>query len=1499
MADGKAGGEIRIAVVGSRPEAGPGGRGTTDGVPAEQIHLVLGGIVSRLGPGMSLSGATGGARGPDRDGERSLTALGQGVEPFPADWTTGRGAGFARNTQMARYVAGGEYGGVVLAFARTDEAGRIRTPGTRHMVGEGRTLGLRVEVFAPIPAVVRVGDRPSVRHDQPGDTVYAGRARGSEPENILGNPFPLRNVRDEEERGRVVAAYALYAAARYAADPEFRAAVRALEGRNLACFCHGSGELEGAACHADVLRVLANPDRAGELPRAGMVADAVALLRETPPGDWHTLPELSAQGAADPRARRALEALGTALAARPLGEAREKLATLGDRVAAARSNHDAYLDDIARTMTRGRARERGTGNTPGEAIGDDGAGEASGSRTASQLRFADTPGAGMPGADAPATGARDTDTPDADAPGAAEESVLFGAVADKRNSWLHNMAGGMAFEAEGKHWDTSEAYYQAQKFRGVPGGEEYAERIRRAPAGMAAAQLGRAKDAPPIRADWQTGGRDEAMHLALRAKFAPGTGAAARLLATGDRELAEISQKDRVWGRSADGTGENKLGRMLMGLREELRARGREETGGPPGTAVPGASVPGGAAGGAPARGRSAETPFELGGATWPTAMAYAQAGRFAAGPPREAPEDTRRRRAVTEAIRAQPTPEGAHAISWDPRHAAIACPDGAWPAKALILEAETAQARAMGRPNRAASLERLLGEERDASPPPGADARGRAAGPVRGGDVPFSLDGQTYHTLAAYLQEQRFAGTRADEPAANTERRRILVATIRAQGTPEGAEAIGWDARNRDLSAPDWAWRLQERATAAEEAQRRAAGRDARPAPEATRIEGGARAVAAPAGPPPPERTLGLPGAEEDTKRTQLWRLDKALDAAGVGPPTPGARTPAGERARALEVAAGLVAVVAQQDWTLQGLAGKHIGYREGDETAARIAQLLANPRLLREATRAREAGREDPTAEVLQEVLAEARKTPRLLKAKGLAGAMRALGHRPPERDGEARGQGTPAGDEARTPREGPAVPRLATGEGRAAGDGEPGLALPGGGKAAPGTVLHAVVGIGTDPAAVARWAEESAGRARDGRPVLMVGGPGADAVLAALPGAVGAASTANAAPVASRALFLPDDRSMDAQARVLLSVGSRQEPHLADAGGRPLADSPERPLGGYRAPDDGPVRHIVLGIGRGIGDREIERMRAELCQQLVREAQAGNRVALSMGTPDAARALERAGFGRSWGVGTEVERLPREGGQGPGGSAPERVHAGVQVSLYGDRRGQELSALEWAAQDAGATLPGGARMAVRARGQDILESGAGAIVIPVNTVGVAGKGLAMQWAKEYPEQAEAYREACNRGDLRPGQVLVYEGKELPDSSRQLVVLAVTKNHFRQDSSESLVRSAAVATRTALEERGSPSVDLPLLGAGNGRVDPKESSRIMREVFTGYEGKVTLHVPAGPEVAEQRTAARGNGPTRADAPAGAATSAGATGKEVALAGTSGGPERGGGTRY
>lgn len=125
-------------------------------------------------------------------------------------------------------------------------------------------------------------------------------------------------------------------------------------------------------------------------------------------------------------------------------------------------------------------------------------------------------------------------------------------------------------ELDGLWWPTSEHYFQAQKFTDP----EYQEKIRRAPDPKTAANLGRSRDVP-IREDWEQV-KDDVMRAAVLKKFQTHPKLLNLLLGTGDSRLVENAPGDYYWGCGADGSGKNRLGQILVEVRQQLRKQGEK-----------------------------------------------------------------------------------------------------------------------------------------------------------------------------------------------------------------------------------------------------------------------------------------------------------------------------------------------------------------------------------------------------------------------------------------------------------------------------------------------------------------------------------------------------------------------------------------------------------------------------------------------------------------------------------------------------------------------------------------------------------------------------------------------------------------------------------------------------------------------------------------------------------------------------------------------------------
>eukprot|EP00731_Ephydatia_muelleri_P002175 Em0001g2175a len=124
-----------------------------------------------------------------------------------------------------------------------------------------------------------------------------------------------------------------------------------------------------------------------------------------------------------------------------------------------------------------------------------------------------------------------------------------------------------AISIDGKKWNTSEHYFQAQKFVGTP----YMEVVRNMQRPRDAFDLSRDPSVSPwLRSDWEEV-KLNVMYKALLVKFSQHEDLKTILLDTGNRELIEHTSNDSYWGDGGDSRGQNNLGKLLMRVREVLR----------------------------------------------------------------------------------------------------------------------------------------------------------------------------------------------------------------------------------------------------------------------------------------------------------------------------------------------------------------------------------------------------------------------------------------------------------------------------------------------------------------------------------------------------------------------------------------------------------------------------------------------------------------------------------------------------------------------------------------------------------------------------------------------------------------------------------------------------------------------------------------------------------------------------------------------------------------
>lgn len=125
-------------------------------------------------------------------------------------------------------------------------------------------------------------------------------------------------------------------------------------------------------------------------------------------------------------------------------------------------------------------------------------------------------------------------------------------------------------------------------------------------------------------------------------------------------------------------------------------------------------------------------------------------------------------------------------------------------------------------------------------------------------------------------------------------------------------------------------------------------------------------------------------------------------------------------------------------------------------------------------------------------------------------------------------------------------------------------------------------------------------------------------------------------------------------------------------------------------------------------------------------------------------------------------------------------------------------------------------------------------------VNCVGVSGKGVALQFKKAHPEMYQAYRAACERGEVQPGRLHIFD---VSDSYK--IVNFPTKRHWRDNSRYDDIDLGLKALQELLRALGKVTVTLPALGCGHGGLDWNRIRRRITVFLGDLEAEIYVYSP------------------------------------------------------
>lgn len=143
------------------------------------------------------------------------------------------------------------------------------------------------------------------------------------------------------------------------------------------------------------------------------------------------------------------------------------------------------------------------------------------------------------------------------------------------------------------------------------------------------------------------------------------------------------------------------------------------------------------------------------------------------------------------------------------------------------------------------------------------------------------------------------------------------------------------------------------------------------------------------------------------------------------------------------------------------------------------------------------------------------------------------------------------------------------------------------------------------------------------------------------------------------------------------------------------------------------------------------------------------------------------------------------------------------------------------------------------------NLLESEAEALVNTVNTFGVMGKGIALQFKNMFPNNFKLYSYACKNNELKIGKLLVSE-EDTMLSGKKIIINFPTKTNWRLPSEYKYIEAGLTELVKVIKEKQLKSIALPPLGSGNGGLDWKKVKMILEKSLSDVDCNIYIYEPS-----------------------------------------------------
>ncbi|MBX3244875.1 MAG: macro domain-containing protein [Acidobacteria bacterium] len=142
------------------------------------------------------------------------------------------------------------------------------------------------------------------------------------------------------------------------------------------------------------------------------------------------------------------------------------------------------------------------------------------------------------------------------------------------------------------------------------------------------------------------------------------------------------------------------------------------------------------------------------------------------------------------------------------------------------------------------------------------------------------------------------------------------------------------------------------------------------------------------------------------------------------------------------------------------------------------------------------------------------------------------------------------------------------------------------------------------------------------------------------------------------------------------------------------------------------------------------------------------------------------------------------------------------------------------------------------------NLLDSDAEALVNTVNTVGVMGKGIALQFKNAFPSNYRSYIKACEQQEVGIGKLFVTEEESML-RGKKLIINFPTKTSWRKPSEYEYIEKGLEDLVSIIKTRNIRSLAIPPLGAGNGGLDWNKVKLLLETYLSDLDCEIYVYEP------------------------------------------------------